>query len=417
MISMMKFYANKSFKSYTTNQQTEFQKHNAQSCTVNSSQSISFNISHQQEQEDYTSLTKYEKEDQRWSRKLHKTGELQTLPASSVDHEICYNSRLTCSTTVCSLQSSRSFEANNKVLNNYENEKAQSSIITLDISGNSSNSLKAQQLNGGEESWCLNECSSKASLKSCRSCRYVQTATICCSTSSRLTTTSNANCSISENSLNCNCSRSSNFSNWNPSNSSIISHNVGDDKPNSKSTSTTRLPARTTTIESKQNCSFISESKSRSRTLSQTPAMSSSSSSSPLSTTSKLYPKFLEPQEKDQQPQSSAQCPQERCNIPKSLKRSRTTLASGLDSSSSSSSSSSPASTLFAVASVPATVFISSIYNNIIRYFSLQLCCLLLLRLCLVTTSLAVGMDTANANLTDLGSPGMYHKHTEKKNI
>ncbi|XP_075151091.1 uncharacterized protein LOC142225197 [Haematobia irritans] len=79
-------------------------------------------------------------------------------------------------------------------------------------------------------------------------------------------------------------------------------------------------------------------------------------------------------------------------------------------SSSSSSTWSSSLSVVALVAADVVTAKVSSIYNNIIRNFGLQLCCLLLLRLSMMATGLAVGMDTANANLTDLGSPGMYQK-------
>ncbi|XP_036222567.2 uncharacterized protein [Bactrocera oleae] len=45
---------------------------------------------------------------------------------------------------------------------------------------------------------------------------------------------------------------------------------------------------------------------------------------------------------------------------------------------------------------------------SICRAFSLSICVLLLLRLAPTVHGLAVGVDTANANLTDLGSPGGY---------
>ncbi|XP_059220467.1 uncharacterized protein DDB_G0271670 isoform X2 [Stomoxys calcitrans] len=67
-----------------------------------------------------------------------------------------------------------------------------------------------------------------------------------------------------------------------------------------------------------------------------------------------------------------------------------------------------------AAAASTAIATASCLYNNIIRHLGLQLCCLLLLRLTMMTTGLAVGMDTANANLTDLGSPGMYKSHNIK---
>ncbi|XP_028898119.2 uncharacterized protein LOC105215339 [Zeugodacus cucurbitae] len=45
---------------------------------------------------------------------------------------------------------------------------------------------------------------------------------------------------------------------------------------------------------------------------------------------------------------------------------------------------------------------------SICRAFSLSICVLLLLRLAPTVRGLAVGVDTVNANITDLGSPGGY---------
>ncbi|XP_018790844.1 PREDICTED: putative uncharacterized protein YIL169C [Bactrocera latifrons] len=45
---------------------------------------------------------------------------------------------------------------------------------------------------------------------------------------------------------------------------------------------------------------------------------------------------------------------------------------------------------------------------NICRAFSLSICMLLLLRAAPSVRGIAVGVDTANANITDLGSPGGY---------
>ncbi|XP_058981560.1 uncharacterized protein LOC109614308 [Musca domestica] len=115
-----------------------------------------------------------------------------------------------------------------------------------------------------------------------------------------------------------------------------------------------------------------------------------SSSSSSLHST-KLYPA----KQQHGQSNKSLKC---KTKSPSSTSASSTwpkCFSSSLSSSSSSSSLSS------------ITQAMAGIYNNIIRHFGLQLCCLLLLRLTMITSAVAVGMDAANANLTDLGSPGM----------
>ncbi|XP_053961129.1 vitellogenin-like [Anastrepha ludens] len=73
-------------------------------------------------------------------------------------------------------------------------------------------------------------------------------------------------------------------------------------------------------------------------------------------------------------------------------------------SSSSSSSSSTPTLRWALVSAALATLF------RACGALSLSLCVLLLLRLAPAVSGLAVGVDTTNANITDLGSPGGYSR-------